>query len=514
MKRTTNKDGWKDVTENKFNLVDEPWIPLTGFGLASLRDAFSGKQAGGLGGTPVRKIAVLKFLLAIAQAACTPETEEEWKKLDVEDVSSACLAYLEKWRDAFWLFGEKPFLQMPEIAKATVMPFGALDPEKAAGNTTVLTDQQRMTVLSDSEKALLLIQLMGFATGGKKTDNSLVLTPGYKGKSKAGKAGSALGYLGFLHSFPLGSSLRETVWLNLMSRQVVDEMKVFTEGVGVAPWEKMPVGEDCTVARSLKKSLMGRLIPLSRFCYLVEDGIHYSEGIAHDGYKEGMADPSVSVNYNKTRKVIWTDPEKRPWRFLPAMLSFLGTEGIGEHFSCPQVRIGVERARAPEQNLPKIFVWSGGLRVSGNAGEQYVSGADDYVDSQIELECDELGKPWFMSFSIEMGKLEELAKSLYGAVTGYCKEMKLDGSGKAARASHEFWQLAEGKLPELLEMCQETKTIHTLRGQFAMIAKQIYDRHCPHEIPRQMTSWVKHRLNTGKYMNSGSEVLNGRRKKA
>lgn len=492
----------KGVTENRFNLVNEPWIPLAGSGLASLRDIFSGEKTDGLSGTPVRKIAVLKLLLAIAQAACTPETEEEWKKLEVEDVASACMAYLEKWHDAFWLFGERPFLQMPEIAKAAVMPFGALDPEKAAGNTTVLTDQQRMTMLSDSDKALLLIQLMGFATGGKKTDNSLVLTPGYKGKSKAGKAGPALGYLGFLHSFPLGSSLQETIWLNLMSRQVVDGMRVFTEGVGAAPWEKMPVGEDCAVARSLRQSLMGRLIPLSRFCYVVENGIHYSEGIAHAGYKEGMADPSVSVNVNgKTHKAIWTDPEKRPWRFLPAMLSFLGAEGIGERFNCPQVRMGIERART--RNLPKIFVWSGGLRVSNNAGEQYASGADDYVDSQFELECEEIGEPWFLSFSREMSKLEELAKSLYGSVMGYCKEMKLDGSGKAAHASHEFWQLAEGKLPELLEIYQETEKIPALRRQFAMMAEQTYDRHCPHETPRQITSWVAHRLYTGKYLSSG-----------
>lgn len=496
------------MKENRFNLVDEPWIPLNESGLASLRDIFSRKKTASLSGTPVRKIALLKFLLAIAQAACTPETEKEWEKLEAADVASACLAYLEKWHDAFWLFGEKPFLQMPEIAKATVMPFGALDPEKATGNTTVLTDQQRITLFSDSEKALLLVQLMGFATGGKKTDNSLVLTPGYKGKSNekgkpsTGKAGPALGFLGFLHSFLLGSSLQETIWLNLMSRQVIDEMKVFTEGVGVAPWEKMPAGEDCPVARSLRQSLMGRLIPLSRFCYLAEGGIHYSEGIAHGGYKEGIVDPSVSVSVNgKVSKAIWTDPEKRPWRFLPAMLSFLGEEGIGERFSCPQIRMGITRARL--KDLPAVFFWSGGLRVSSNAGEQYASGTDDYVDSQFELECQEIGKPWFMSFSREMGKLEELAKSLYGAVSGYSKEMKLEGGGKAGQASHEFWQLAEGHLPALLDMCQEKEKISVLRRQFARMAVQVYDRYCPRETPRQITSWVKHRLNTGKYENGG-----------
>ncbi len=58
----------------------------------------------------------------------------------------------------------------------------------------------------------------------------------------------------------------------------------------------MPEGEACAVTGQLKQSYMGRLIPLCRFCLLTENGMHYSEGIAHAGYKEGMQDLSVAID--------------------------------------------------------------------------------------------------------------------------------------------------------------------------------------------------------------------------
>src|SRR5690606_11842483 len=149
---------------------------------------------------------------------------------------------------------------------------------------------------------------------------------------------------------------------------------------GAAPWEQMPAGESCVLAEALKSSITGRLIPLSRFCLLAENGLHYSEGIVHLGYKEGVIDPSISVDFSaKDPKAIWTDPEKRPWRLLTALLSFFSqTDNKG--FDCYQLRLNMRRAI---QRIPVIGIWSGGLRVSNNAGEQYVSGSDDFVESMI-----------------------------------------------------------------------------------------------------------------------------------
>jgi hypothetical protein len=72
--------------ENRFNLVEEPWIPVTGEGLVSLRRVFSDGKLRAFGGNPVQKIALLKLLLAIAQSASTPENDEEWERMGLPHV--------------------------------------------------------------------------------------------------------------------------------------------------------------------------------------------------------------------------------------------------------------------------------------------------------------------------------------------------------------------------------------------------------------------------------------------
>ncbi|MCL5254743.1 MAG: type I-E CRISPR-associated protein Cse1/CasA, partial [Gammaproteobacteria bacterium] len=51
--------------ENRFNLVDEPWIPVADYGRVSLRQIFTNSDYRALGGNPVQKIALLKLLLAV-----------------------------------------------------------------------------------------------------------------------------------------------------------------------------------------------------------------------------------------------------------------------------------------------------------------------------------------------------------------------------------------------------------------------------------------------------------------
>ena len=166
-----------------FNLIDEPWIPIADVGRVSLRQIFSVSSYLALGGNPVQKIAITKLLLAIAQAAYTPKDDDEWQTLGAEGVAKYGLAYLDKWHDYFYLYGEKPFLQMPQIINSTTQSFGAVLPEIATGNTTVLNSIQTESQLSDADKAILIVQLMGFGLGGKKTDNAIVLSTGYLGKT-------------------------------------------------------------------------------------------------------------------------------------------------------------------------------------------------------------------------------------------------------------------------------------------------------------------------------------------
>lgn len=490
------------IVENRFNLVDEPWIPISDVGRVSLKQIFSNPDYRALGGNPIQKIALTKLLLAIAQAACTPNDNDDWEELSTNDLAQSGLTYLAEHHDKFYLYGDHPFLQMPTISKAATQPIGAVLPEIATGNTTVLNDIQIEKSLDDADKALLILQLMGFGLGGKKTDNSVTLSAGYSGKSKdngkgtTGKAGASLGFMGFLHSFLQGETLLQTVWLNLFSQEQIQELP-YGVGLGVAPWEKMPEGEDCETAKQLQNSLMGRLIPLSRFCLLNETGLHYSEGIAHLDYKTGMVDPSVA--FSDKNRVLWVNTERRPWRFLTALLSFM--EANSGDYNCYYIRQGLERMTQMELPMTKIGLWSGGLRVSSNAGEQYVSGQDDFVESLTFFNKEDVfKKDWYAILKQEMEELDQLARIVYGATLGYFKNQKVDGKNQAAAASNLFWQLCERKYQVLVLECKSEEKTKLLRKEFARFANTAYNTYCPNNTARQLDAWAAHSPNLGKYL--------------
>lgn len=488
--------------ENRFNLIDEAWLPVADVGRVSLRDIFTHPEYRALGGNPVQKIAILKLLQAIAQAAATPEDEAQWQQLGWQKMADQVCDYLDQWHDRFYLYGSQPFLQMLAIAKAALKPFSVALPDVATGNTTVLTQSQSEKILDDADKALLLLVQMGFALAGKKTDNKMVLSEGYKGKTKengkgvSSKPGPAVAHMGLLHNFCFGTSLLKTVWLNLFTQVEIAGLTIYPNGLGTAPWQQMPQGEDCAIAKQMKGSLMGRLIPLCRFCLLTDEGLHYSDGINHASYKEGMFDPSIAIDFSgKEAKVRWANPERRPWRELTGLLSFIGQQK--SRFDCIQLQLAISKAMCQTE---AIAIWSGGLRVSSNAGEQYVSGFDDMVESLCWLEPGILGEIWFERFKSEMSGLDKLAKMLYGGVMSYCKALLIEGSNYAARATHLFWQLCERQAQALLDDCDKPDICHQLRRQFASYSEQVFDQICPHQTARQLDAWAKAKPNLAIYL--------------
>lgn len=492
------------MKENKFNLIDEPWIPVVGKGKVGLRQIFADESISALGGNPVEKIAVFKLLLAIAQSAITPKDEDEWKFLGVKGLQERVSDYLDKWYDSFWLYGEKPFLQMPAIEKADVKSFGTVEMHVATGNTTVVTQiQTEKTDYSDAEKALLILKLMGFALGGKQTDNTVVLTSGYtgkrneKGNKSTGKVGTLLGKNGYLYSFFMLKSIAKSIYLNLFTKEM-GFIKLFPAGVGCAPWECMPCGEDDAIARELKESYMGRLIPLNRFVLLNENGLHYSEGIIHSNYERGIIDPSTTVNFSKPDKpsVIWANPEQRPWRQLTSLLSFMDASGGGKT-ECFQLKCVYSRLIA----VDSFTIWSGGIRIRVlNSGEYGLRGTDDFVESEIQLSTDIFrdSASFFSKLSEKMSNLENLAsKMVYGAVNRYYDDLKMDGGDIASRASNLFWQLSEKEFQHIVDICLESDTdlykekMSKIDARIQQFVEQVYNQYCPNQSARQLEVWAK-----------------------
>lgn len=483
----------------EFNLIDEPWIPVATLGRLGIADIFSGRGEA-LGGSPREKIALLKLLLAIAQAAATPRSREEWEALTPADLGEKCRAYLKKWHESFYLYGDAPFLQMP-VEKAELKPYALIMPDVAGPSSPCLTEIHQEPALSDADRALLLVCEMSMCLGGKQPDKKVVLTPGYE-KKATGCVGPGMASRGLQHAFLTGSTILETIWLNLLDEETIGSaMKWVEDGVGNPPWEKMPVGEDCETARALKKSYMGRLVPMARFCLLEKGGLRFTEGIRHPDYLAGFVDPSTAIDRDSSKpKMLWADPEKRPWRTLAAMLGFMGAQNAKHTFYCLHLDEGIKRLA--KSGVSEFGIWCGGFRVTYTTGEQKASTLDDLVESEFSLDRESMNTLWYDKLKREMEDLEKQANLLYVCVNKYLKELKLDAKTRgikqdndpAKKATGIFWDKCEALFQPLLNACgDEDEEIEKLRGHFKKILLETYDTVCQRGTPRMLAAWAEYR---------------------
>ncbi len=491
----------KMTAGRRFNLADEPWVPVAGEARLSLREVFSRREPACLGGNALEKIALLKLLQAVGQAACTPDDEESWRELGPDGLAEACMQYLDRWHGNFWLYGAKPFLQLPSVRRARKFAFSCFYPQIATGVTRCFFQSQRLQPPDDADLALLLLVSLSCCLGSRYVDSKVTLSPCVERRVTA-LPGPAVGPRGFQHAFLLGRTLRETAWLNLVTRDQLLGDGFFSEGVGTPPWEKMPEGEEDATAKALSRSLMGRLVPMARFLLLADDGVHAVEGIRHPDFRDGMVDPSVTANRCLARpQVRWTDPGRTMWRELPSLLSVL-TDGPGSGMRCQQMHWCLGRLRRTA--LKTMTIWSGGISVHSVKGIQVFRGGDDLSESRICLPVAWLGSGsaalWYASFRAAMKQIETLASLLKKSVLDYFKEAKFtDFSALARRAEAEFWQYVEDESTALCRACESAG-----RSELDMVLRKVrktvhacYSRACPSESAGQMILWVKHRPFSG-----------------
>jgi CRISPR system Cascade subunit CasA len=508
------------TTENRFNLIDEPWIPIVDAGRVSLRQLFSHEEYRALGGNPVQKIALTKLLLAIAQAACTPADDDDWQALGTGGLAQKCLVYLDQWHDRFYLYGDKPFLQMPILA-SLIKDEGPKSlgtgfcPDVLSENNTLLSQTQFERKLGDAEKAVFIITMMNFAFGGKRIHKNIpALTLNYSGKTVSAKSAPSLGnYVGYLHSFLAGDSVQEAIWLNLFSTENIHDVKIWTSGIGSPPWQEMPSGESCEIATRLKTSYMGCLLAMSRFMLLKDEGLLYIEGIQYPSHKDGWLEPSISLDHGgESIRALWLNVDKRPWRELTSLLSFLSAVNQ-QGFDCRQLRLCFQRVKLRDK---PIGIWSGGLKVRGSSGDQSVKQDDDFIESCVVLPAPNsiTGKdsPWFSSLSTEVELIEDLAVQL-GNCVYYCNKREIKDSKERDKRSDSlksqaqtlFWQLCEKQFQDLVAHATHPNKVALLRKQFASFVHKAYDTYCPSDTARQLDAWAKNRPNLSQYLKNSTK---------
>lgn len=478
----------------RFNLCEDSWIPIAGSPRRlSLLEVFSEHSPERLAGNPVDKIVILRLLLAVAHAAARIPDTDAWLALTPERLAANIRDYLENHRDCFDLYGDRPFLQFPKLAELggkTSSP-GSLIVSVSAGNKVVLSGWNKLPPLSEAEKVILLLRSSCFACGGKRFDKGVVLSSGVV-KKATGSAGTLLGFMGFLHAYMLGGNLWETLRLNLLSEADVRSINIWPAGIGIPFWEQMPTGEADERAKNYRQSYQGQLFPLDKFLLFREDGVIKTSGIAYPGHKEGLIDPALTITSNgKDIRAVWAKTEERPWRQLPALLAFLQSSSRTQPYF---LSMGMEKIRLLRAKV--CAVWVGGVAVSSNSGEQYLSGMDDYVESEFPFATDFMIGDSYQTFVRLMNSLDEMAKRLYSGVSAYYIRVsgKDNAANQASRAKSVFWERMEPRAQKILDLAfgdEDQEAVRQAQREWFSLLCDVYDEFCPRDTPRQLMAWVE-----------------------
>ncbi|MCW5982838.1 MAG: type I-E CRISPR-associated protein Cse1/CasA [Bryobacteraceae bacterium] len=494
------------------NLTTDPWIPTVWQDgrakTVSLRQAFEhGHEIRDLVLRPHERIAVMRLLVCIAQAALDgPADYDDWK---TGRARMAPLAdqYLLRWRSAFGLFDNSGrFLQIPDLEKPSATSendeegegnsASKLDLSLATGNNSTLFDNTGGAVraFEASQLALMLLTFQCFSPGGR------IGVALWGGKPTAGRGSSNHAPClanGMLHTLLRGDSLLDSVHRNLLNK--LQAQQLFGEGGWGRPvWEFRPQSPaDKEAVRNANRTYLGRLVALARAIRLGANGLHLvlANGLDYPCYEDGWREPSAtivarSVKGQPSRQVLRTSIDRAAWRDLHA----LTVKNVG----------GGPGGPAPLQNISEdeeaFDLWVGGLLT--NKAKPV-----DTTESVFHIPAAMLGDTSRRVYEDGVRQAESHEFRLRRAVSVYHKELgdNLDRPEMMNRrrqiqrnAAGQFWTDIEQAVPRLLEVAAEPERLgltrawrDTVWGQAVRrAARAAYERACPHETPRQMRAYA------------------------
>lgn len=289
----------------------------------------------------------------------------------------------------------------------------------------------------------------------------------------------------------MSRDLYQSLKLNLVTAEMLEqsELSFLPKGVGIPPWEKMPtteVGED---AIDYTQSLVGWLVPISRYCRFFGDGIYMTSGVSYPSITTAQCDLTVStqnVAKGSTQKItaVRAQRVKAPWRELSAVLAFCGDRRLE---GCRALKL-VRTLRQDDMTA----IWCVGLQVSEQSGEQYMSGSDDFVESVFSIAPGWQDTLFFKQYCDEMAWIDAVRKTVYGCVTHYYKELAASELGLdfAAKAVAVFWGLCGPSGVKMVEACGVSDP-RAYRQVFRDAAIFAYDAVCPKLSARQLMAYQK-----------------------
>ena len=314
-------------TAPALNLLDTPWLPVRMLDgqvtELSLLELFAdASRIEGLAETsPPNLVAMYRLLLAITHRALTRSlgswTDSDRARWYREGLpTDALIAYLNHWRDRFWLFHpEHPFMQVAALANAEetrkLKPWTQIALDSANGNAPVVFDHAVDTKPNEVRATDGLRNMLGF----------LQFTPGglvqvFRSADKAGPLANTAAVI------PVGSRLTETLALGLHPAG--------SKADDLPPWERdATTSAELCADPTLAHGTCDRYTRLSRAVLFEQHTSTESGSIGRIRFGAGLAlaedpnapDPMASYRAGSNGLVRMTFYEGRAlWRDLGALL--------------------------------------------------------------------------------------------------------------------------------------------------------------------------------------------------
>jgi len=464
------------------NLVTGDWIPIidkTGkHRLVSLNTLYAeADQFKDLAVTPPQRIAVMRLLICITQAALDgPEHEKEWKTCKTE-IKPVSLGYLKKHIYEFSLDGDRPFLQINSLAPTGNAVLDKLDFGLSAGNNSILFDHRAGPdgrIQSPGWCALMLLTYQAFSPGGTIGESAWSgVKTGRNSEHAPCIEGSAL------HTLIRGENLLAGIHLNLLTKKCVQEYTPLSWGTPT--WEFEPKAPSHEGLNAIKQSYLGRLTPLSRGILLDTTTTRMTlvNGLAYPKLPESR-DTTTTLRLRKSKKeesyfYLPTDPTKHPWRELGALLTLTDKDRPG----------GALALRHLDPARPDtVDIWTGGL--AADKGKIIDTAEWTFSIPQCMLESSALKR-----YESGVQLSEKAVWSLGNGVKAYCDALKMENTLND-KAKGYFWSTLDRQYPVLLQVANSSDTtlIETWYPIVRQAMQQAYDHACPHETPRQIQAFA------------------------
>ena len=248
------------MTDNIFSLLDEPWVQVVYLNgrpdEISLRQVFSDapdiKELSG--DIPQQKLPLIRLFLAILYRAYRVGgiNEEQMRELWKEIFSSEHFdmdivdRYLDKWEDRFFLIGERPHFQIPDLEYVGAKPYSPVsemiaDVPKLDKYLFSMRSMEATDSISFAEAGRWLAFMQAFDTAGIKTPvkgNTHI----NKGKVYAPKGMLGTGWLGGIGGlYAEGKNFFETLMLNWVlydTKYDSERYRLFGNEQDIPVWEQ------------------------------------------------------------------------------------------------------------------------------------------------------------------------------------------------------------------------------------------------------------------------------------